>query len=250
MKIVKKNLKYGKVDIVRVKDNQREEVSDFIIRESRLHIILNDKKIINLKCSSGNDDYLGIGFLYTSGFLKRKEDIDSVVVKEEEETVKITARNISPIQEDSIKDNSIPQNSNVEVSKVKYKTIFKLMNGLQERAKLFKLTGGTHSCALADKRGSIILFTEDISRYNTIDKILGETFVNGMATDDKIILTSCRITSGILKKIIIGKLPVVISRAAPTDRAVELAQKIGITLVGFVRGKRMNIYTHPERIEV
>ena len=250
MKIVKKNLKYGKVDIVRVKNNQREEVSDFIIRESRLHIILNNKKIINLKCSSGNGDYLGIGFLYTSGFLKKKEDIDSVVVNEEEETVKITAKNISPVQEDSIKDNIIPQSINIGTSKVKYKTIFKLMNGLQEKAKLFKLTGGTHSCALADKQGSIILFTEDISRYNTIDKILGETFVNGIATEDKIILTSCRITSGILKKIIIGKLPVVISRAAPTDRAVELAQKIGITLVGFVRGKRMNIYTYPERIEV
>ena len=250
MKIVKKNLKYGKVDIVRVKDNQREKVSDFIIRESRIHIILNNKKIINLKCSSGNDDYLGIGFLYTSGFLKKKEDIDSVVVNEEEETVKITAKNISPVQEDFIKDNLIPQSTNIGTSKVKYKTIFKLMNGLQEKAKLFKLTGGTHSCALADKQGSIILFTEDISRYNTIDKILGEAFVNDITTEDKIILTSCRITSGILKKIIIGKLPVVISRAAPTDRAVELAQKIGITLVGFVRGKRMNIYTHPGRIEV
>lgn len=251
---MKKNLKVGKVDIVRVKDNQREEVSDFIIRESRLHIILNNKKIINLKCSAGNEDYLGIGFLYTSGFLKKKEDIDSVVVneeeEEEEETVKITAKNISPVQEDSIKDHLIPQDANIETSKVKYKTIFKLMNGLQERAKLFKLTGGTHSCALADKQGSILLFTEDISRYNTIDKILGETLVNGIITEGKIILTSCRITSGILKKIIIGKLPVVISRAAPTDRAIELAQKTGISLVGFVRGKRMNIYTHPERIEL
>ena len=247
---MKKSLKYGKVDIVRLKDNQREETSDFIIRELRLNIILNNKKLITLKCSSGNYDYLGIVFLYTSGFLKKKEDIDLVVIKEEEETVKVTAKNILSVQEDFIKDNLIPQSTNIGTSKVKHKTIFKLMNGLQERAKLFKLTGGTHSCALADKQGSIILFTEDISRYNTIDKILGGAFLKDIPREDTIILTSCRITSDILIKIAFGKIPIIISRAAPTDKAVELAKKTGITLVGFVRGERMNIYTHPQRIEV
>ena len=246
---MKQNLKVGKVDIVRVKDNQREEVSDFIIRESRLNIILNNKKIVNLKCSSGNEDYLGIGFLYTSGFLEKKEDIDSVVVKEED-IVKIIAKNILPVQEDFVKDHLISQSANKEISMVKYKILFKLMDSLQERAKLFKLTGGTHSCALADRQGSMILFTEDISRYNTIDKILGEAFLKNIPREDKIILTSCRITTDILKKIAVGRVPMIISRAAPTDWAVELAQKIGITLVGFVRGKRMNIYTHPQQIEV
>mgnify|MGYP000265123873 FL=1 len=134
--------------------------------------------------------------------------------------------------------------------KIKSNQVFKLISKMQERAVFFKLTGGVHSCALVDKNGSIILFCEDISRYNTIDKILGEAFVKDISTEDKIILTSCRITSGILKKIIAGKLPIVISRAAPTDRAIELAKRVGVTLAGFVRGERMNIYTHPQRIEV
>ena len=134
--------------------------------------------------------------------------------------------------------------------KINSNLVYSLISEMQERAGLFKLTGGVHSCALADKHGSIILFSEDISRYNTIDKIFGETFVKGITTENKIMLTSCRITSGILKKIIIGKLSIVISRAAPTDLAIKLAEKVGITLVGFVRGERMNIYTHPQRIEV
>jgi FdhD protein len=121
---------------------------------------------------------------------------------------------------------------------------------MQERAVFFKLTGGVHSCALADKNGSIILFSEDISRYNTIDKILGEAFVNDISTEDKIILTSCRITSGILRKIITGKVSLIISRAAPTDRTIELAERAGVTLIGFVRGERMNIYSHPQRIGI
>lgn len=247
---MEKNFNVGKVDIVRLKGNQKEEVSDFIIRESRINIILNNKKIIDLKCSLGNGDYLGVGFLYTAGFLKTKEDIDLLEMREEENTVKIIAKNISPVQVDFVKENIISQSGHSGRPMIKYKTIFELMNCLQEKAKLFKLTGGTHSCALANKQGSIILFSEDISRYNTIDKILGEAFLKDISREDKIILTSCRITSEILTKIAIGRVPVVVSRAAPTDWAVTLAQEIGITLVGFVRGKRMNIYTHPERIEV
>lgn len=252
MKIVKTKLKVGKINIIRLENNQREEVADFIIRESRLNIILNDKKIIHLKYSPGNEDYLGIGFLYTSGFLKKKEDIVSVVVAggKEEDTIKITTKNISPVQEDLVKNNLISRNANLRIPKVKFKIILKLMNSLEEKAKLFKLTGGTHSCALADQQGFMIFFTEDISRYNTIDKILGEAILKNIPREDKIILTSCRITAEILTKIAVGGVPMIISRAAPTDRAVELAQKIGITLVGFVRGKRMNIYAHPERIEI
>jgi len=134
--------------------------------------------------------------------------------------------------------------------KIKCNQVFNLISEMQRKAKFFKLTGGVHSCALADKSGHIILFTEDISRYNTIYKILGEAFLNNIYLEDKIILASCRITSGILRKIITAKISIIISRAAPTDRSVELAQRVGITLVGFVRGEKMNIYSHPQRIEI
>jgi FdhD protein len=255
-------MKYRKVEIIRIKNNKREEISDIVVRESKLAIFLNGKKLVTLKGSPENYDYLGIGFLYTSGILQKKEDISSMVVDEEQKMFKVKAKNIYSPLESSLRDSLIPRRSNIEEKliskllpakcffKVKGGVIFRLMRTMEEKAELFKLTGGVHSCALADKQGSIILFTEDISRYNTIDKILGEAFLKDIPREDTMILTSCRITSDILIKIAFGKVPIIISRAAPTDKAVELAKKTGITLVGFVRDKRMNIYTYPERIEV
>ena len=259
---MKKDLKYKKVDINRVKNNEREEISDIVVRESNLAIFLNGKKLVTLKGSPENYDYLGIGFLYTSGILQKKEDISSIVVDKEEKTIRIKAKNIYSPLEGSLRNSLIPRRSNIEEKllskllpikcffKVKGGIIFTLMRTMQEKAELFKLTGGVHSCALADKQGSIILFTEDVSRYNTIDKILGEAFLKDIPRGNALILTSCRITSDILIKIAFGEIPIIISRAAPTDKAVELAKKTGITLVGFVRGERMNIYTYPERVEV
>jgi FdhD protein len=251
-----------KVDLIRVRGNKKEKVSDLVVRETAFTILLNKKKLVTLNCSPEKYKFLGLGFLYTSGILQKKEDIISLDINEKQGLMDIKIKGVSLLSGDITNSNlwieSYQQSEEQKETslsidtplKISSNLVYSLISEMQERAGLFKLTGGVHSCALADKQGSIILFTEDISRYNTIDKILGETFVRGITTEDKIMLTSCRITSGILKKIITGMLPVVISRAAPTDRAIDLAKRAGITLVGFVRGERMNIYTHPERIEI
>ncbi|MBU4228655.1 formate dehydrogenase accessory sulfurtransferase FdhD [bacterium] len=251
-----------KVNLIRIKGDKKEKICDLVAREITFTILLNEKKLITLNCSPEKYKYLGLGFLYTSGILQKKKNIISLVINEKQGLMDIKMKGVSLSSEDIInnnlwiascqqseeqKDAPLPIDTSLKISSA---LVYSLISEMQERAGFFKLTGGVHSCALVDKQGSIILFSEDISRYNTIDKILGEAFVNDINTEDKIILTSCRITSGILKKIIIGKLPMVISRAAPTDLAIKLAKRMGITLVGFVRGKRMNIYTHPERIEV
>ena len=251
-----------KVNLTRIKGNKREEISDLVARETTFTILLNKKKLVALNCSPEKYKYLGLGFLYTSGILQKKEDIISLDINEKQDLMDIEIKGVSLSSEDIINsdlwigsyqqpeergETPLSVDSSLKISS---NLIYSLISEMQERANFFKLTGGVHSCALADKNGSIILFSEDISRYNSIDKILGEALVNDITTEDKIILTSCRITSGILRKIIIGKLPIVISRAAPTDLTIKLAKKVGITLVGFVRGERMNIYTHPQRIEV
>ncbi len=251
-----------KVNLIRIRDCKKEKVTDLVTREATFTILLNKKKLVTLNCSPEKYKYLGLGFLYTSGILQKKEDIVSFDVNEKQNLMNVKIKDTFLHPDDIINRNLgvgnhrrneeseeylLPVNSYLMLSSNK---VFALISEMQTRADLFKLTGGVHSCALADKNGSIILFCEDISRYNTIDKILGEALVNDITTGDKIILTSCRITSGIIKKIIVGMLPVIISRAAPTDKAIGLADRAGITLVGFVRGERMNIYTHSERIEV
>ncbi|MBE3128041.1 MAG: formate dehydrogenase accessory sulfurtransferase FdhD [Candidatus Atribacteria bacterium] len=250
------------VNLTRIKGNKIEEISDLVARETIFTILLNKKKLVTLNCSPEKYKYLGLGFLYTSGILQKKENIISLIIDEKQGLMDIKIKGASLSPEDIINSNlwigSYQQSEEQKETPLSIDTSLKissdlvssLISEMQERSNFFKLTGGVHSCALVDKQGSIILFSEDISRYNTVDKILGEAFVNDISTEDKIILTSCRITSGILKKIIIGKLSMVISRAAPTDLAIKLAKRMGITLVGFVRERRMNIYTHPQRIEI
>ena len=138
----------------------------------------------------------------------------------------------------------VPLGNETEYS---YQKISSLMRQFQQSSLTFKHTGGVHSCALCSQEGMEI-FTEDIGRHNAMDKIFGECFIKGISIQDKFILTSGRVSSEILIKAVKQKVPIIASHSAPTDLAVGLAEKLNLTLIGFVRGCRMNIYTNNYRI--
>ena len=131
--------------------------------------------------------------------------------------------------------------------KVAPEMIFSLIKEFQDRAMIFKETGGTH-CAAVGTTKEILFFAEDIGRHNAVDKVIGQALLAGTPLEDKFLLLSGRIAYDISMKAARSGIPVCISRAAPTSAALELGERIGLTIIGFVRGKRMNIYTHPERI--
>ena len=125
--------------------------------------------------------------------------------------------------------------------------IFNMVEKFISRSKIFKATGGIHGAALCDTKG-IIVFSEDIGRHNAIDKVFGECMLRDFSTHDRIIVTSGRISSEIVLKVARTEIPLLISKSAPTDIGVKLADDLGITLVGFVRKRRMNVYTHAHRV--
>lgn len=104
-----------------------------------------------------------------------------------------------------------------------------------------------HSAALCEG-GKIIVFFEDIGRHNAIDKIFGCCLLDDLPTKDRIIVTSGRVSSEILQKIAKRGIPIVVSISAPTDLGVKIAEKLGITLIGLVRGGKMNVYCHESRV--
>ncbi len=125
--------------------------------------------------------------------------------------------------------------------------LLNLINRLEDNSATFRLTGGVHSAALADNAEMLVMY-EDIGRHNAVDKAMGYAFLNRISFDDKCIMLSGRISSEILIKAAHRGMPLVLSRSAPTLLAVELAEQLNITVVGFARGQRLNIYTHGERV--
>ncbi|HOF02766.1 MAG TPA: formate dehydrogenase accessory sulfurtransferase FdhD [Atribacterota bacterium] len=241
-------------ELIQINHGEQKKVIDLVAKEIAVGIFVNQKKIVNLNSSPGNLKYLATGFLYSIGLLKDKRDIISLKtigkavyfqINNPESPAGILDltgqfRPITPVYRKC--------NTKNKTLKLDTSTIYSLLVLMQEKAEFFKISGGVHSCGLANHAGRLLLFCEDISRYNTIDRILGEAILKDIDTKNKVMLTSCRITAGIMHKIIKGNVPIVISRSAVTDCAIQLAERYGVTLIGFARGERMNIYTHPERI--
>src|SRR4030042_6674352 len=125
--------------------------------------------------------------------------------------------------------------------------IKKLFEEFLRKTEFFQLTGCFHSAALSDGK-RILAFAEDIGRHNTVDKIIGYSIIEDIPFTGKLMLVSCRISSEIISKCSRWGIPIIASRAAPTDLASEIAEKSGITLAGFVRGDSLNVYSNAQRI--
>jgi FdhD protein len=122
-----------------------------------------------------------------------------------------------------------------------------LINRMIKRCDAYRESGGIHSAAIADRK-SILLFGEDVGRHNAVDKVIGRAYLDGMNTGDKVLLCTGRISSEILTKAARAGIPLVASRTSPTDLSARLADKLGITLVGFVRGGNVSVYSGMQRV--
>jgi FdhD protein len=235
-----------------------------IIREVPMTIYLNDHEIVTLLCLGDYQESLAVGFLKSEGLISRIEDLKSVSVDEENNLVRVEVNEDTGLVEklfsrrtvtsgcgkgttfynalDSLIMCKIVSGLNLTIHQV-----FSLMHRLAEASELYKITGATHNSALATVE-DLVLFRTDIGRHNAVDKIYGECFFKNIPLDDKVLITTGRITSEILIKTGRMGIPVLISRSAATSLAISLAEQIGVTLIGYVRGKNLVIYTGRERI--
>jgi len=128
-----------------------------------------------------------------------------------------------------------------------YDEVLSLIRMHKDHSGLFLETGAVHSAGLCHG-GRMLYYYEDIGRHNALDKLAGDILLRGLHTGDKAATVSCRMSLEIIGKIVKTGIPIVISNAAPTLSAVRLARRSGLTVIGFARGSRFNIYSHEERI--
>lgn len=229
-------------------ERPRNTVEDMVATEFPLTIVLNEEELTTLLCTPKDLEYLAVGFLASKGFIKGREDIKEVIVDDKRGKVKVETKEKKEINRRLLFKQTpktiIQVNSRLEIEEGQ---IFSLVDKFQGLSPLFRITGGVHTAALCSEE-EILTQSDDIGRHNAIDKVFGKCILKDILTDDRIMITSGRISHDILLKVAMRKIPVIISVSAPTDMAVELAASWGITLIGFARERRMNIYTESWRV--
>ena len=127
--------------------------------------------------------------------------------------------------------------------------VYSLPGKLREAQGLFEETGGLHAAALFDAGGSLLALREDVGRHNATDKLVGWALLEGrLPLHDHLVMVSGRTSYEILQKCVAAGVPLVCAVSAPSSLAVDVARRFGVTLVGFLRGNRFNVYSEPERV--
>jgi len=250
--------------ILRVTEEGKSEIEDVVAREFLFTIILNNQELVTLLCTPKDLKYLAVGFLSSEGLIGNKEEIKKIILDDRRGVVRVETEDDKEIGADLLFKRLITSGcgrgaaffsaadaanqAKVESQmKISAREVFALAKEFQHRSQVYRATGGVHSAALCDPKG-ILIFSEDIGRHNAIDKIFGECILKDIPTGDRIVITSGRVSSEVLLKTTKRNIPIVISKSAPTDLAVDLAVDLGITLIGFARGRRMNVYADGWRV--
>jgi len=252
-----------KIPILRFTEEGGHNIEEVFARELPVTIILNDQELVTLLCSPTDLGYLAVGFLSSEGLLESKDEIKRILVDDERGVVRLKTTGGKGFTQDILFKRVISSGcgrgasfySAADVTSRKVESqmemsadeISALVKQFRHRSQLYLATHGVHSAALCDNKG-ILVFEEDIGRHNAIDKIFGKCLLDDISTEDRVIMTSGRISSEILHKVAKKSIPIIISISVPTNLGVRIADNLGITLISSVRGKRMNICTNNWRV--
>jgi FdhD protein len=224
--------------------------------EMQLTIYLNRRELVSVMCSPSGLNHLVLGFLYGEGIITGLDDVALMRVCEEEAVadVRLHDAGFEPLPARTLTSGcgggTVFRTDTPRVDSelvLAPEQVRFLMQQLQERMESYRDAGGLHTSALAGT-GGILVAAQDIGRHNTLDKIQGECLVRGVPTRDRVLLTTGRVSSEMLRKAARMQTPVVISRHSATAGAVFLAREAGITLVRYTGGGRLLVYSHSGRL--
>ncbi|MGX9134303.1 formate dehydrogenase accessory sulfurtransferase FdhD [Rummeliibacillus sp. JY-2-4R] len=255
-------------EILRIENNKVKEVEDIVVTEYAVTVKINQQEFVTMVCTPEYVEDMVTGYLASERIIRNVEDIEDIWYQEKEGFVHIKTKKINPISQQLqnkryitsccgmsrqgfVFANDALTSKKMEDIHVRITTddCFRLMREMQDSAVTFQKTGGVHNAALCDMNG-VVISRMDIGRHNALDKIYGYCLRNNISMKDKIIVFSGRISSEILMKVSKIGCEIVLSKSAPTELALQLAEQLGITTVGFIRHNTLNIYTHKERIQM
>lgn len=256
------------VSQVNVADQTIEQRKDYIAEDTPIHIFLNKHHYGTILCSPNQLKEMVIGHLLSEGLLKSTDEIDELHLKKDGKCLVTLKRNIDAKQRISTSQrfarlivsscgapnyrplseiiNNLPK-MNLTLT-ITAKVLSESVKQLNFIAQEFRKTGGVHVAALYFADGKVAALAEDVGRHNAVDKVIGVVAIKNMDFSKLFLALSGRLTGDIVLKAARTRIPVIASLSAAISSGLETANLTKITLIGFVRGKRMNVYTFPERI--
>lgn len=254
--------------ILRVRQGDCRQLLDPVVVEEPLAVVVNGRPLAVLMRTPGQDRELAVGFCLSEGYVRGPADVLLVRHCPDEDgarnrvLVRVVPEGFSP-PDDAAKlivragcgasaratvGRPLPKvNSSLAVDA---EVILGLGKAMRERQVAHRQVGGTHSAAIFDATGRSLVLAEDVGRHNAVDKVIGHCALWGISLHDKVLITSGRASYEMAAKAVRAGTPILATLSAPTSLAVQVAQESELTLIGYLRGGRMNVYTHPKRVIV
>lgn len=256
-------------EVTKIKDGKKFTVKDTVIREVKVEIIVNGKSAGAMMSVATDLDALVVGYLMSENIIEKVSDISSLNI-EDVDTKNYTATVVAKADESAIERLDLEgvivsgcgRGTSTQISKVAIEAakieseysipaalLFQEMGTFYGQCPLYEQTGCVHTAKLYYDENTYFI-GEDIAQHNTIDKAVGKAHLAGIDVSKSFLMVSGRLSSEMVAKAVNHQIPILASRTASTCRGVNIADTFGLTLIGFVRGEKMNIYRNPERIHV
>ncbi|BCB02477.1 formate dehydrogenase accessory sulfurtransferase FdhD [Bacillus sp. KH172YL63] len=250
--------------ITKYRNGRLEELEDDIVIEFALTIFINGEEFATMVCSPTHLEELVIGFLASEGAILFKDDITDFKIDQDggfayvklktkidmdqrQYAKRVIGSCCGKSRQFYFQNDARTAKTSMMKTTIHPEQCIQLMKAMQENSHVFKNTGGVHNAALCTT-SEVLIDRADIGRHNALDKLYGYSLINKISVRDKILVFSGRISSEVLLKAAKIGVGMVLSKSAPTDLAIKLANDLNITTVGFIRGTSFNVYSHPERI--
>jgi len=267
--------------ITRWASTEPTQVEDELVVEEPLEIRVGQQSLIVVMRTPGHDFELAAGFLYTESLIASCDDIEIIAYCDEDPS-ETEASGLSPLQNivnvrlteeldldaesgwqrnfhanascglcgkmtiESVRQQVQPLNSGFHIN---HTLFYKLNDQLRKAQSVFERTGGLHAAGLFDENGELLIIREDIGRHNAVDKVIGHALLTDLVPLDRhILMVSGRASFEIVQKALFARIPIIVAVSAASTLAVDLAKEGNLTLIGFMRGQSMAVYSCPERV--
>ena len=245
---------------------------DTVAAESAVYIIINGIHCLTIMCTPERLHDLVTGHLLSEGIIDRPDQLTDILIRDKYKCEATLAAELDLQERLGLATpflrivttgcGTSPSSPFVKLMdrlvplKVDGKMLFDASaiqcaaSGLNREALTYRQTGGVHAASICARDGTLEHLAEDVGRHNAVDKVIGSCARAGHSFEDRFLISTGRLTGDMILKAARVKIPVVSSISALITSGIDVAEKCGVTAIGFVRGRRMNIYCHPERIRV